>query len=333
MVDIYAVLEKLEDMGFIRTHKRVGNYMQIFCPFHNDGNERKPSCGVLLHEEVRAGRKYPAGWCHCFTCGFAHPLHETVTELLKLKHISQTGMEWLVANIPGFDPDSTDDFELLIPSDVMDTINEQYAISYIQSLTKPKQQYVSEEELTSYRFTVPYMYERKLTDEIIEKFDVGYDANWIAPGRKKPTPCITFPVKDTDGNTLFLCRRSIQGKFFNYPTGVTKPVYGIDKIPDKCKSIIICESIINCLTCWTWGYVAVALLGTGNSFQIQQLKELGTHEFVICMDGDEAGRKATEKLKKALKNIAIVWSINMPPNKDVNDCSQEEFDELYKNRE
>ena len=64
MVDVLAVLEKLESLGFLRTHKRVGNYMQIFCPFHSDGNERKPSCGVLLYEEVRNGQKYPQGWCH-----------------------------------------------------------------------------------------------------------------------------------------------------------------------------------------------------------------------------------------------------------------------------
>ncbi len=329
MVDVYAVLNKLESEGFIRTHKRVGNYMQIFCPFHNDGNEKKPSCGVLLYEEVRAGRKYPAGWFHCFTCGFAHTLPEAITELLKLRHISQSGMDWLVKNIPGFDPDSSDDFELLIPSDVMDTINEQYAVSYIQSLTKPEQQYVSEKELASYRFTVPYMYERKLTDEIIEKFDVGYDANWIAPGRKKPTPCITFPVRDIDGNTLFLCRRSIQGKFFNYPTGVTKPVYGLYELPKNCKSVVICESCFNALTCWVYGKPAVALLGTGNSYQIQQLKELGVHEFILAFDPDEAGRKATEKLKRALRGVAIVWSyVGIPIGKDLNDLSKEEFEAL-----
>lgn len=329
MVDVYTVLNKLESEGFIRTSKRVGNYMQIYCPFHNDGNERKPSCGVLLYEEVRAGRKYPAGFCHCFTCHYAKPLHEMITDLLKLKHISQTGMDWLIANIPGFDPDSNDDFEFLIPLDVMDTINEQYAVSYIQSLTKPKQQYVSEEELASYRFTVPYMYERRLTDEIIERFDVGYDANWIAPGRKKPTPCITFPVRDKDGNTLFLCRRSIQGKFFNYPTGVLKPVYGLYELPKDCKSIIICESCFNALTSWSYGRPAVALLGTGNAYQIQQLKELGVREFILAFDPDEAGRKATEKIKRALKNIAIVWSFEgIPIGKDINDLSKEEFELL-----
>lgn len=329
MTDIYAILQKLESMGFLRTHKQVGNYMQIYCPFHNDGNERKPSCGVLLHDEIRAGQKYSQGFTHCFTCGFAHTLPEAITELLKLKKISQSGMDWLIENIPGFDADDNSSFELLLPTDVMEALNEHYAVSYIQSLTKPKAQYVSEEELASYRFTVPYMYERKLTDEIIEKFDVGYDANWIAPGRKKATPCITFPVRNKDGNTLFFCRRSIQGKFFNYPTGVTKPVYGLFELPKNCKSVIICESAFNALTCWVYGKPAVALFGTGNSYQIQQLKELGVNEFILAFDPDEAGRKATEKLKKALKSVAIVWSFEgIPQGKDINDLTKEEFEAL-----
>lgn len=329
MADIYEILLKLESLGFLKTHKRVGNYMQIYCPFHNDGKERKPSCGVLLHEEIRGGRKYPQGWTHCFTCSYANPLPEMITDLLKIRNISKSGMDWLIENIPNFDGMTDSDFELLIPSDVINTLNEQYAISYIQSLSKPKQKYVSEEELASYRFTVPYMYERKLTDKIIEKFDVGYDANWIAHGRKKSTPCITFPVRNKDGKTLFLCRRSVQGKFFNYPTGVTKPVYGLYELPENSKSVIICESCFNALTCCVYGKPAVALLGTGNSYQIQQLKELGVHEFILAFDPDDAGRKATEKLKRALKHSAIVWSFEgIPAGKDINNLTKEEFEAL-----
>jgi len=82
-----------------------------------------------------------------------------------------------------------------------------------------------------------------------------------------------------------------------------------------------------------YGYNAVALLGTGNSYQMDQLRRLGCSEFVICMDGDEAGRKATEKLRNQLKSVAIVWSISMPAGKDLNDCSKQEFDQLYEDKE
>lgn len=328
MADIYEILQKLESMGFLKLHKQVGNYMQIHCPFHSDGKERKPSCGVLLHEEVRGGKKYPRGWTHCFACHYANSLPDMITDLLKLHNVSKSGLDWLKENIPDFE-NVNEDFEFLIPTELMDMINENFAVSYIQSLTKPKHKYIEESELSSYRYTVPYMYERKLTDEIIEKFDIGYDAKWIAPGRKTPTPCITFPVRDTKGNTLFFCRRSIQGKFFNYPTGVIKPVYGLYELPKGCKSVIVCESCFNALTCWVYGKPAVALMGTGNSYQIQQLKELGVQEFILAFDPDDAGNKATEKLKRDLKHVAIVWSFEgIPMGKDINDLSKEEFDSL-----
>ena len=131
---------------------------------------------------------------------------------------------------------------------------------------------------------------------------------------------------------MFFCRRSVEGKLYNYPSGVTKPVYGIDMIPPDCKQVIICESIINALTLWTWGYIAVALMGTGNQYQLTQLKRLGVKEFVICTDGDEAGIKAATKLRNALKQVAIVTVIEMPDGKDVNDLYKEVFDKLYEAR-
>ena len=52
------------------------------------------------------------------------------------------------------------------------------------------------------------------------------------------------------------------------------------------------------------------------------------------MDGDPAGQKATAKLKKALSDVAIVWTIKMPPDIDVNDCKvKADFDAFYSTRE
>lgn len=305
--------------------------MTCYCPFHNSGQEKKPSCGVLLVDQWKNGQHYPAGWWHCFSCGYAHDMITAVTDILKDHSISQSGVEWLKDHIPGFDV--SDDLDLLVPDSLIEDLSSHFAINYLQSLESPRWPMVSEEELATYRFVVPYMYERKLTDEIIAKFDIGYDGSWIPPGRSKTVPCITIPVRNRNGETLFLCRRSIQGKLYNYPEGVTKPVYGIDMIPSGCKSVIICESAINALTCWTWGYPAIALLGTGNRYQIQQLRELGVAEFVLCMDGDDAGAKASAKLHRQLKDVSIVWTVKMPDGHDVNDLTRDEFVQLYAARQ
>lgn len=330
-MDVVKVVDQLANLGYIRTSKISGDWYQCYCPFHNGGNERKPSFGILLVNQMRGGQRYQEGMAHCFACGYVSTLPEMISEIFKRRSIPRSGYEWMAENVPGFVASA--EFDPLLSADTIDKLNSKFAVDYIQTATQTPPSFVPEEELAKYRYTVQYMYDRKLTDAIIEQFDVGFDANWIPEGRKKPVPCVTFPVRDQQGRTLFLCRRSIEGKFFNYPRDVIKPVYGIDQIRPEHKSVIICESCFNALTAWVYGYPAVALLGTGGSYQLDQLRSLGVREFVIMMDGDEAGQRATKKLKRALSDIAIVWSVKMPPDKDINDCSKDEFLELYSSKE
>jgi len=333
-MDVTLILEKLESLNFIRLHKQVGEYYQVYCPIHNNGQEKKPSCGILINEQYKNKQKYPAGWVHCFSCSYVNTLPGLVTDLLKAKNISKNGLEWLHENIPGFIAGA--EFDYLVPQDLMINLNDQFAVQYIQSIVKPKQNYISEEELIKYRYTVDYMYQRKLTDQIIEMFDVGFDKDWAASGRTQITPCLTFPVRDISGNTLYIYRRSVETKFFSMPEGLQKPVYGLyelHKYFPNCKSVIICESIIDALTCWVYGKPAVALMSTGNSYQIDQLRSLGIKEFILGFDGDAAGQTATRKWKKALKDVAIVWSMKLPENRDINNLELSGFNAIYDAKE
>ena len=339
MMDVIQVVEKLDQLGYIRANRVINSYYSIYCPFHNNGNERKASFGVLIQEEIRGGKLYPQGWCHCFTCSYVNTLPGMIEDILKDRSISQSGADWLRDNIPGFDIVS--DFDYLIPPNMSDEILSAWnvsavAVKSLQDMDKPMYPYVSEAELANYRYTVPYMYERGFTDEIIERYDIGYDGNFKLPKRKEITPTLTFPVRDAEGRTQFIYRRGVSTKLFYMPEGLVKPLYGIwelSQLKDKPRSIIICEAIINSLTCIKWGYHSVALMATGNSFQIDQLRQLGAHEFVFALDPDEAGQRAVRKLKRALSDVAITWTITMPEGKDVNDCSEEEFNMLYANKE
>lgn len=329
---VEMIVDKLDDLGYIRKGRISGDWYTIHCPFHGNGQEKKPSCGVLLVDQYKNGQEYKAGFWNCFACHHTGDMQKSVSEILKMRAVTRSGVDWLKENIPGFNPD-TSDIDELIPSSLTGALIDKYAAESIRLRMLGEQKFVSEKELASYRFTVPYMYERKLTDAVIEKYDVGYDANHIPPGRSKPLPCVTFPVRDLQGRTLFFCRRSVVGKYFNYPQGVTKPVYGIYELPRDCSSVIVCESVFNALTAIVYGYNAVALMGTGNQYQLDQLRKIGVKEYVLCLDGDEAGRKGTEKLKRELSKVAIVWTIQMPADKDLNDCTKEEFDALYASRE
>ncbi len=332
-MDVVKILETLSSHNLIRLNRPLGRYYSIYCPFHNNGNERKPSCGVLLQEEWRNGKKYPQGLFHCFTCHYAKSLPDAITDILRTHKVSKLGLDWLFENVPGFDESSVD-FDYLIPKDLMTQINNQYALKFINSqINSNANKYVSEEELSSYRFCVDYMYKRGLTDDLIQRYDVGVDLQFKPYGRKKPVPSITFPVRDTSGNTLFICRRSIEGKAFYLPLDVEKPVYGLYELPKNCSKVLIAESCFNTLTSVKYGIPSVALLGTGTDYQISQLRKLGVNEFIIGLDPDEAGMIGSAKLKRSLKDVAIVRTMkDIPVNKDINDLTYEEFWAIYENR-
>ena len=331
-MDVDLILEVLASYNLVRLNKPIGDWYSVYCPFHSDGNERKPSCGVSRVKQVRNGSIFDAGVWHCFACGEVKSMKEAVDFILKQNSInSQTAIEWLTEHVPGFNFEVSD-FDYLLSRDTVKDLNSKFAMNYIKSLTQPKSEYVSEEELAQYRFTVQYMYDRKLTDQVISKFDVGVDLKYVPTNRKKPVPCITFPVRDKQGCTLFIYRRAIESKNFYMPAGLEKPIYGLYELPENVNTLIICESIINALTCYVYGYPAIALFGTGTTTQLSQLKLLGVKEFVLGLDADEAGDRGCRKLKHALKSIAIVRRMQIPENKDINDLSYEEFIEAYDSR-
>lgn len=330
--DIETALEYMSSAGLIRLGRPTGKWYQLYCPFHSDGQEHKPSCGCSLESETSNGITYQAGTFHCFACQNTYSFSNGIKEILKLRGTSIAAHPTLEKYLDSSSTYNKDN--LLIPNEVYSSIISKYAAEDMRTrLLSNSKKYVTEDELASYRFTVPYMYQRKLTDEVIEKYDVGYDGNFIPPGRKNPLPCVTFPVRDETGNTLFFCRRSIEGKFFNYPEGVEKPVYGIYELPSDCSEVIICESVFNALTCVVYGKNAVALLGTGNPRQIEQLKRLDVSSYVICLDNDDAGNRGAGKLKKALATSGYIWTMHVPEGKDVNDLTYDEFIDCYNNKD
>ena len=67
-MDMKQIVERLSDMGFFRIKKVTGDWYTIYCPFHKDGNERKPSCGISLKDSVSDGKVRRAGHLNCLTC-------------------------------------------------------------------------------------------------------------------------------------------------------------------------------------------------------------------------------------------------------------------------
>lgn len=47
-------------------------------------------------------------------------------------------------------------------------------------------------------------------------------------------------------------------------------------------------------------------------------------------DNDDAGRKGAERFKKLVRNDVFVTDILMPKNKDIADCTKDEFWDILK---
>ena len=290
-----------------------GENLQSNCPFHKGGQERKPSFGV--NGEIDK--------CHCFSCSWSGTIEEMISELYGYQDEGKFGKRWLIKRF--------NTVEIETRPNIMDGFNARnnrlndWNINRLDNLNNNPidNTYISDEELDKYRYIHPYMYERKMDDRVIEIFDVGYD---------KETECLTFPIRDKNGNCLFIARRSVKKKFFSYPQGVEKPVYGLyelyqlDEFP---KEIYICESMIDAITIWTHhNKYAIALNGLGNDLQFSQLNSMPNRTFILATDNDSSGTKARIRIKKYISN-KIIKEILLPPNrKDINECTYNEFENI-----
>ena len=293
---ILALQEELKLKGIekLAVVKPTHDNIQICCPMpHNGKQERKPSCGILTKDKG----KDKAGTVHCFACGYTASLEEMVSHCFGFNDKGAYGKAWLLKNFVSMDQESRRELGLQL------------------SRIAVKQEFVTEEELDKYRYVHPYMYTRKLTDAIIEKFDIGYD---------EKTKCITFPVCDERGRVVFIARRSVKTKFFNYPKDVTKPLYAMNFISPNIKEVVVCESIINALTCWAYGKPAIALIGLGNYQQYKMLKNTHIRKYILALDPDEAGNKARAMFRNNVTNKLITEYV-LEEGRDINDLTETEF--------
>ena len=295
-----------------------GENLQSNCPFHKNGQERKPSFGV--NGEIDK--------CHCFSCSWSGTIEEMISELYGYQDDGKFGKRWLIKRFNTVEietrPNIMEGFENgnnTLCSSIFNRSNKRSDRILCRKTRQERlnveteQKEITEEELDKYRYIHPYMYERGLTDEIIERFDIGYDRE-----RKE----ITFPVRDIEGKCVFVAGRSVERKFFRLPQGLNKPLYqGYRFCDGTYKVAYITESFLNCLTCWKYDKPAIAMLGTGNKKQYEILNKLPVREYILAFDPDDAGRKATERFRKNVHG-KIIKELVYTDNRDINDL-QEEF--------
>ena len=326
-VELKTVLERLRtelslnNINLLEKIKDSGDDIMVTCPYHSNGQERRPSAGIRKED----------GLFHCFACNETHSLAEVISHCFNKDDLGIFGWQWLLKNFSTVSIEERKDVEIDFGRSRV------FSDSTLGDRTSDSNNnhFITEEELDSYRYVHPYMYKRGLTDEVIEAFDIGYDDN---------TKSITFPVRDIRGNCLFIARRRVDYKYFNYPAGAEKPLYGLYELfKDSStgiknskthslgvpysfpREVIICESMLDALSFWTVGKYAVALNGLGNELQFKQLRELPCRKLILCTDSDEAGMKARTRIRQNVRNKLITEYILPKGRKDANECTKEEL--------
>ena len=312
-----------ENIELLKDIKDGPANVMITCPFHSNGQEHRPSMGV----------KKQGGIAHCFTCGEVVSFSELVSYCRNGVKSEQYGTTWLInryrdltfenlkAQLQFNEFRGKEKDKLMIAKSRGEKLNVD-----INTGKKIEKNFVSEEELDEYRWTHKYWAERGIVDEkIIELFDLGYD---------RKTKCITFPVRDKQGNCEFVARRSVNTKFFQYPPGVSKPLYGLYELyslynkafftgRNKLTSIMLCESMIDGILLWQAKHPALAFNGLGNERQFRQLRELPFRHFILVTDNDEAGKKARARIRKYVPNKLFSDIIFPEGIKDVGDLGKQ----------
>lgn len=304
--DSEPIIRKVEEECRLRGRVYLGkvnyqneNNIMLSCPFHGGGQERKPSCGVKKHEDIG----------HCFACGWTGKINEIVSQVLNIS--SSEAERWLVKNFNDYSLEARKT-PITQAEDVLLNLDRKI---------KPKSQVIgfTEDELRRYDVYHSYLGTRGIDEEIAKKYRIGYD---------KITNCITFPVYDRHKNPMFIARRNVSYKMFNYPSGVTKPLYLGERVSVGEKMLWVCESCLDALTAEVNGQKAVALMGLSSARQIEDLRALQCRSYVLALDNDGAGQKASENIYKQLKDIGVVYKANIPSGyKDINDC-RECFDKI-----
>lgn len=300
--DTITMLEVLKDELALHGINRFfqfrlnGQNIQTTCPFHKNGQERKPSFGV--NGELNK--------CHCFACGWSGGIEDMISQLYGYQDNGKYGKNWLIKHF--------NSVEIETRPNLMEVLNGSSNNNSNSINNKYSGKYIPESLLDSYRYIHPYMYKRGLTDEIIEEFDIGYD---------KSRNCLTFPILDLYGNCVFVATRNVSNKFFTLPKDLEKPIYQAYKFTNgKYKEAWIVESFLNCLTLWKYGIPSMALIGTGNKHQYDILSKLPVRSYVLAFDPDNAGYKATQRFRRNVKN-KLIKEVVYKDNRDINDLQEE----------
>ena len=261
----------------------------VSCPFHSGGQEEHGSCFIRKKDGV----------FHCFGCGEKGSFLKFVAECFDAPE--SYAKAWLLKNFGG---------ELVAKNLFM---GEPIVLNRNKGIKKQ----LDESILDQYQTWNPYFNQRKLTRETAQKFNLRYDPKYRQ---------VIFPYYNEKGQLITLLKRSIDTKTFFIETGITKPVYGINKIfQDNIRTCVLTEGLFDCLLANQYGMPTIATLGNPSIEQFELINKSPLSTIYLMFDNDNAGRSFNEKAHKYLSKRLFIIDVNIIGKKDIGELSYDEF--------
>ena len=171
----------------------------------------------------------------------------------------------------------------------------------------------------------PYLKERGLSDETIERFGLGFCSKGVMAGR------IAIPIHDEAGNLVAYAGRWPgdngwpEGEDrYKFPQGFHKSrvLFNLHNTLDE-EHLIIVEGYWSVFRLQQLGYAAVALMGRSLSPEQEELiLKRGPDRLTLLLDADQPGRTATAEILPRLASRHFVYVPALP-----DDASPDSIDE------
>lgn len=164
-----------------------------------------------------------------------------------------------------------------------------------------------------------YFSDRGFPDDLLDFYEIGGTIDKYGDHRD------TIPIRDVDGNLLTVSARRIDSdedpKYLlleNIPKGSTLYNLNIAKhylgLP---RTLILVEGFVDVWNLALHGvYNVAAIMGTDLTPLQVRLIRVFAEEVIIALDPDDAGRKGTERVVKALQLGAQIKVLELPDGKD-----------------
>jgi len=158
----------------------------------------------------------------------------------------------------------------------------------------------------------PYLRKRNISPQLARYFQMGFCQFGIMKNR------IAIPVLDIHNRIVAYCGRAVEQNIFPkylFPKNFSKSYHlfniqhikpHVPHVPHQ-KPVFIVEGFFDCIHIVKLGFDAVALMGSSVSQQqLTLLKEINRF-YILMLDGDDAGEKATIKISNKMAQFKLTF--------------------------